>query len=108
MDTKKHTYKIVLCCLLILCFSCQNKYPDLQDGIYAEFITSKGVMLAKLYYEKAPNTVANFVSLADGTNTLADSLYRGKMNVIKRKSDFQYFHKIENPIYESEKELPLS
>ena len=78
MDTKKHTYKIVLCCLLILCFSCQNNYPDLEDGIYAEFITSKGVMVAKLYYEKAPNTVANFVSLADGTNTLVDSLYRGK------------------------------
>ena len=78
MDTKKYTYKIILFCFLILCFSCQNKYPDLQDGIYAEFTTSKGIMVAKLYYEKAPNTVANFVSLADGTNTLADSLYRGK------------------------------
>ena len=78
MDTKKYTYKIIIFCFLILCFSCQNKYPDLQDGIYAEFITSKGVMVAKLYYEKAPNTVANFVSLADGTNTLVDSLYRGK------------------------------
>ncbi len=78
MDTKKYTYKFIPFLFLILCFSCQNKYPDLTDGIYAEFITSKGVMVAKLYYKKAPNTVANFVSLADGTNTLVDSLYRDK------------------------------
>lgn len=78
MDKKKYTYKVIPFCFLILCFSCQNKYPDLQDGMYAEFITSKGVMLAQLYYKKAPITVANFVSLAEGTNTLVDSLYRGK------------------------------
>jgi peptidylprolyl isomerase len=78
MDTKKYTYKIIPFLFLIICLSCQNKYPDLPDGIYAEFVTSKGVMVAKLYYKKAPNTVASFVSLSDGTNTLVDSLYRGK------------------------------
>lgn len=58
--------------------SCKAQYPDLEDGIYAEFITSKGIMVAKLTYDKTPITVANFVSLAEGTNTLVDSIYRDK------------------------------
>lgn len=78
MVLKKYLYKIILYFSLILTFSCQNKYPDLEDGIYAEFITNKGVMVAKLYYQEAPNTVANFISLAEGTNTLVDSIYKGK------------------------------
>ena len=56
--------------LIALTFSsCDEKYPDLQDGIYAEIITNKGTTIAKLYYEATPLTVANFVSLAEGTNT---------------------------------------
>lgn len=39
----------------------------LEDGIYAEFETTRGTILAKLYYKRAPNTVANFVGLAQGT-----------------------------------------
>ena len=63
---------------LITLVSCKSQYPDLEDGIYAEFVTSKGIMVAKLAYDKAPVTVANFVSLAEGTNTMVDSLYQGK------------------------------
>lgn len=63
---------------LISLASCKAQYPDLEDGIYAEFITTKGTMLAKLTYEKTPVTVANFVSLAEGTNTLVDSAYKKK------------------------------
>ena len=70
--------KFFLFSFLLLVIACQNKYPNLEDGIYAEMITSKGIMLAKLYYKKAPNTVANFVSLAEGTNTLVDSIYKEK------------------------------
>ena len=64
--------------ILVTFTSCKAQYPDLEDGIYAEFITTKGIMLAKLTYEKTPVTVANFVSLAEGTNTMVDSTYKGK------------------------------
>jgi cyclophilin family peptidyl-prolyl cis-trans isomerase len=58
--------------------SCQNKYPDLEDGVYAEFITNKGTFVAKLHNEQTPLTVANFVALAEGTNEMVDSTYKGK------------------------------
>ena len=28
--------------------SCQEKYPELKDGVYAEFVTNKGTFVAKL------------------------------------------------------------
>lgn len=38
----------------------------MQDGIYAKFNTSKGVILVKLTADKTPGTVGNFVALAEG------------------------------------------
>ncbi|GAA0727278.1 peptidylprolyl isomerase [Aquimarina litoralis] len=58
--------------------NCKEKYPELGDGIYAEIITNKGTTVAKLYYDATPMTVANFISLAEGTNTMVDSIYKGK------------------------------
>lgn len=58
--------------------SCQNKYPDLENGVYAEIITNKGTFVAKLYNEATPLTVANFVSLAEGTNGMVEEQYKGK------------------------------
>ena len=78
MHALKHLIKTSFSIVLLTLISCKEKYPDLKDGIYAEFVTSKGVMVAKLFYKKAPNTVANFVSLAEGTNTMVDSTYKGK------------------------------
>ncbi|HLU51510.1 MAG TPA: peptidylprolyl isomerase [Flavobacteriaceae bacterium] len=58
--------------------ACQDKYPDLESGIYAEIVTNKGVIVAKLYHDKTPITVANFIDLAQGTNALVDPAYKGK------------------------------
>ena len=76
--------------LLSLSFAgCEDKYPDLEDGVYAEFITNKGIFVAKLYNDQTPLTVANFVSLAEGTNTLVDSAYANK-----RYYDGLTFHRV--------------
>lgn len=42
------------------------------DGLYADFITSAGNFRARLEFERAPRTVANFVSLAEGTRNWID------------------------------------
>ena len=57
--------------------SCSD-YPKLENGLYAEIKTNKGTMVAQLFYDKAPAAVSNFVSLAEGTNPLVDSVYSNK------------------------------
>ena len=73
---KVKLWALLLPLLLMACKSA--KYPNLKDGLYADIQTNHGDMLAELYYKATPGTVANFVSLAEGTNTyVADSL-KGK------------------------------
>ncbi len=45
----------------------QAKEQKLPDGLYAKIQTTRGDILLKLYYDKTPLTVINFVSLAEGT-----------------------------------------
>lgn len=78
MHLLRNAIKLVLLTLIINLTSCKAQYPDLEDGMYAEFITTKGVMVAKLTYEKTPATVANFVSLAEGENPMADKAFKKK------------------------------
>jgi peptidyl-prolyl cis-trans isomerase A (cyclophilin A) len=49
-----------------------------KDGVFAQFETTKGTILIELEYVKTPITVANFVSLADGTNTAVKADLKGK------------------------------
>lgn len=69
----KKINSIILTLLLgSLLYACNNgnDHAALGDGIFAEFKTNKGNFIAKLYYEETPLTVANFVSLAEGTNEM--------------------------------------
>jgi len=51
--------------------SAANSNVDLRNkntnGVFADFHTSKGDIIVKLTYKQTPLTVANFVSLAEGT-----------------------------------------
>jgi len=78
MKNFKHSMKIIALVLFTTLLSCDEKYPDLGDGLFAEIVTNKGTMVAKLYYDKTPVTVANFVALAEGVHPMVDSLYKGK------------------------------
>ena len=74
---KNKFYIIIL--LSVIVFSCKpTKYADLDDGLYANMETNKGAILLKLEYEKTPITVANFVSLAEGTNEYVTKSLGGK------------------------------
>lgn len=65
--------------LIIALGSCQkSNYKNLEDGLYADIQTNKGNMLVQLFYTQTPVTVANFVSLADGTNDLVTDSLKGK------------------------------
>ena len=72
---KKIAYSLFTLLLLI---GCKSQHPDLESGIYADIVTSRGSILLKLAYEKAPITVANFVSLSEGENPKVSEEFQSK------------------------------
>jgi cyclophilin family peptidyl-prolyl cis-trans isomerase len=59
---------LLLLLLTASLYSCKEEKNNLPDGLFAQIETNKGTIIVQLDYEKAPVTVANFVSLAEGKN----------------------------------------
>ncbi|MCB0374418.1 MAG: peptidylprolyl isomerase [Sinomicrobium sp.] len=75
MKNLKHIFPV----LIIAFASCKPaKYAQLGDGLFADIQTTKGDIIVKLYHEQVPVTVANFVSLAEGTNPFVVDTLKGK------------------------------
>ena len=73
--------KLVIFIIGLLVVSCNTldvKYKDLPEGLYADIQTTDGDIIVVLEYENTPITVANFVSLAEGTNTRVTDSLKGK------------------------------
>ncbi len=73
--------KLVIFIIGLLVISCNTldvKYKDLPEGLYADIQTDDGDIIVLLEHEDTPVTVANFVSLAEGTNTRVVDSLKGK------------------------------
>ena len=71
--------KIFLCLIaMAFMYSCKEAHSNLPDGLYADIETNKGTITVQLDFEKAPVTVANFVTLAEGKNTFVSEEFKGK------------------------------
>ena len=73
---KKINLLLIFFTTLIL--GCDQQYPDLDNGLYANVETNKGEIMLQLELEKTPITVANFISLAEGNNPKVDEKFSGK------------------------------
>ncbi len=72
---KKHFFFLLTIALLA---SCKSEHNNLPDGLYAEIETNKGNIIVALDFQKAPITVANFVTLTEGKNTFVNEQFKGK------------------------------
>jgi peptidyl-prolyl cis-trans isomerase A (cyclophilin A) len=85
---------IALCLVAGLTSLAQQATPPAlpaEPGLYAIFDTSMGRIVARLYEDKAPNTVKNFVALARGTKATLDK--KGAMTA-RRYYNGLTFHRV--------------
>ena len=78
-----------------------GKRLGVQSGqkLYVTFKTTMGDMVAELFWEKVPNTVTNFVELAEGKRAFIDpkadpTLAADKRTVKRRYYDGLIFHRV--------------
>ncbi len=85
--------------IFMAAFTCLNHQPlhaketNMNDGLYAKIHTDKGDILIKLYYDKTPLTVINFISLAEGTMRLGGAT---KANGTPFYDDLKFHRVIDN------------
>jgi cyclophilin family peptidyl-prolyl cis-trans isomerase len=87
---KKMKKIVLLLAFAVATLSCKDKHESLKDGLFAEIKTNKGTFLMALEFEKAPITVANFITLAEGKNTFVKEEYKDKAFF-----DGLIFHRVE-------------
>jgi cyclophilin family peptidyl-prolyl cis-trans isomerase len=68
--------RLSVCLSVALAGFAQTASEPLPPGLYAVFETSMGTITAKLFEDKAPGTVKNFVALARGTKPSANKAGR--------------------------------
>jgi len=78
--------------LFSLAATLANAFTPSEDGLYAVFDTSSGEFAAKLYFEQAPITVANFVGLAENSISHFDDADETAQN--KNFYDGIIFHRV--------------
>lgn len=73
---------LLFCALTLTVTSAQTKKGNpkktVEDVIIAEIYTNKGKIALQLEFQKTPITVANFITLAEGTNTFVTNDRKGK------------------------------